>query len=71
MCYRYGVFFLEWYSRALVKHAGDVLDAVLPAMNSVKVNGNSAPVRLKTDGILLYFTVLETLQVLGVCIGLS
>lgn len=44
---RYGVFFLKWYSNALVKHAGDVLDAVLPAMGSVKVNGNSAPVRLK------------------------
>ncbi|KAK9841794.1 hypothetical protein WJX81_003713 [Elliptochloris bilobata] len=50
----YGKFFLEWYSGELVRHAEDVLDAVLPVVREDVVNANSIPpvdVAIKVAGI--------------------
>lgn len=45
-CLPYGKFFMEWYSKKLVQHGADVIDAVKPAIAAaVSSNGSRSTVR--------------------------
>lgn len=57
----YGKFFMEWYSNKLVQHAGDVIDAVKPAVASaVSSNGSRSTVRSLACRLIIYYVTSQT-----------